>query len=75
LHADQVHIPVLLMHGKLDTTVPFAQSEEERDALTRAGKPVQFVTFEGDDHYLNLAETRIQMLSAVEAFLKAHIGS
>jgi dipeptidyl aminopeptidase/acylaminoacyl peptidase len=74
LHADAVRVPVLLMHGKLDTTVPFAQSEEERDALQRAGKRVELVTFEGDDHYLNLAETRIQMLTALEAFLKANIG-
>ena len=74
LHADQVHIPVLLMHGKLDTTVPIAQSEEERDALRKAGKAVEFVTFEGDDHYLNLAEDRILMLRTLETFLKAHIG-
>ncbi|HXC55895.1 MAG TPA: S9 family peptidase [Rhizomicrobium sp.] len=73
-HAGQVRAPILLMHGKLDTTVPFLQSEEERDALTRAGKKVEFVAMEGDDHYLSLAETRIQMLRTLEAFLKENIG-
>ncbi len=75
LHADQVRIPILLMHGKLDTTVPFSQSEEEQNALQRAGKKVDLVTFANDDHYLSLAETRIQMLTALEAFLKANIGN
>ncbi len=75
LHADQVRAPVLLMHGKLDTTVPYLQSEMERDALTRAGKKVEFVTFDGDDHYFSLASTRIQMLTALEKFLKENIGN
>ena len=75
LHADQVRIPVLLMHGKMDTTVSYDQSVEERDALARAGKKVDLVTFDGDDHYLTLASTRIQMLTALEAFLKANIGN
>jgi dipeptidyl aminopeptidase/acylaminoacyl peptidase len=74
LHADRVRIPVLIMHGKLDTTVPYAQGEAERDALQRAGKKVEFVTFDNDDHYLTLAETRIQMLTNLERFLKENIG-
>jgi dipeptidyl aminopeptidase/acylaminoacyl peptidase len=74
LHADQVRVPILLMHGRHDTTVPYDQSEEERDALQRAGKKVEFVTFDNDDHYLTLAETRIQMLTNLERFLKENIG-
>jgi dipeptidyl aminopeptidase/acylaminoacyl peptidase len=74
LHADQVRVPVLLMHGRVDTTVPYAQGEAERDALERAGKKVEFVTFDKDDHYLTLAETRQQMLTNLERFLAANIG-
>ncbi|MEJ0042064.1 MAG: prolyl oligopeptidase family serine peptidase [Rhizomicrobium sp.] len=74
LHADRVRIPILLMHGKLDTTVPYAQGEAERDALERAGRKVEFATFDVDDHYLTLASTRLQMLTNLERFLKANIG-
>ncbi|MBS0472341.1 MAG: S9 family peptidase [Proteobacteria bacterium] len=74
LHADQVKIPILLMHGKLDTTVRIAQSEAERDALQRAGKSVSLVVFDTDDHYLSLAATRNAMLSTLERFLHDHIG-
>jgi dipeptidyl aminopeptidase/acylaminoacyl peptidase len=75
LHADKVRIPVLLMHGRRDTTVAFAQSEEERDALARAGRSADLVAFDGDDHYMTLAGTRIAMLKALEDFLKNNIGS
>jgi len=66
--------PILLMHGELDTTVPIRQSELMVDALASAGKPVSFVKLEGDDHYLQLGSTRLQMLTALETFLDEHIG-
>ena len=74
-HADQVKIPVLLIHSDKDTTVKIEQSEIEEQALKHAGKQVEFVTLAGDDHYLEFGDTRIQMLKAIETFLAAHIGN
>jgi len=74
-HADQVKCPVLLMHGEGDTTVPIEQSELMNSALKSAGKDVQFIRFAGEDHYLNLADTRIRVLTETEAFLKKYIGN
>lgn len=74
-NADKVKIPILLLHGKNDTTVRVNQSELMADALKQAGKPVEFVTFEGEDHYLELADTRIRVLTEMERFLKKHIGN
>jgi dipeptidyl aminopeptidase/acylaminoacyl peptidase len=75
MHADRVQAPILLVHGKNYVTVPINQSEEERDALQRAGKPVELVELDSDDHYFRLAATRIRMLTEVERFLRAHIGN
>ncbi|HEX4159304.1 MAG TPA: alpha/beta fold hydrolase [Rhizomicrobium sp.] len=72
--ADQVKIPVLLLHSERDTTVPIIQSEIEDKALEHAGKQVEFDILPGDDHYLEFADTRIELLRKVEAFLAAHIG-
>src|SRR3569832_168995 len=68
-HADQVKCPVLLMHGEGDTTVPIEQSELMNSALKSAGKDVQFIRFPGEDLYMNLADTRIRVLTETEAFL------
>ena len=72
--ADKIKCPVLLMHGEGDTTVPIEQSEIMADAMKSAGKPVEFIRFPGEDHYLNLADTRIRFLKETAAFLEKNIG-
>jgi dipeptidyl aminopeptidase/acylaminoacyl peptidase len=74
-NAEKVKCPILLMHGEGDTTVHINQSEHEYDALKSAGKDVQFIRFAGEDHYLNFSDTRIRMLTELEAFLKKNIGN
>ncbi len=71
-HVAAVTAPVLLIHGRDDTVVPFQQSEVMADALKRAGKPVELVTLRHEDHWLSRSDTRYQMLQATVAFLKAH---
>ena len=63
-------VPVLLIHGKDDTVVPYEQSDLMADALTHAGKSVQFVTLKHEDHWLSRGPTRLQMLEASIDFLK-----
>ncbi|MBP7705207.1 MAG: S9 family peptidase [Caulobacter sp.] len=70
--ADRADAPVLLVHGKDDTVVLYDQSKVMNDALKRAGKPVEFVTLQGEDHWLSRGDTRLQMLRAVVAFLEKH---
>jgi dipeptidyl aminopeptidase/acylaminoacyl peptidase len=73
--ASKIKCPVLLLHGEGDTTVPIEQSEIMADAMKSAGKPVEFIRFAGEDHYMNLADTRIRFLKETEAFLKKNIGN
>jgi dipeptidyl aminopeptidase/acylaminoacyl peptidase len=71
-HVSAVAGPVLLIHGRDDTVVPFEQSEVMADALKREGKSVEFVTLKHEDHWLSRSATRLQMLEATVAFLKAN---
>jgi dipeptidyl aminopeptidase/acylaminoacyl peptidase len=71
-HVDRISIPILLIHGKDDTVVPFDQSAMMVDAMKKAGKPVQFVQLTGEDHWLSRSETRLQMLKATVDFLEAN---
>lgn len=48
--AANVKIPMLLIHGDKDENVPFEQSVIMRDALTKAGKDVEFVELPGEEH-------------------------
>ena len=69
-HVDAITVPVLLIHGKDDTVVPYEQSEVMRDAMQKAGKPVEFVTLKKEDHWLSGSVTRSQMLEATLDFLR-----
>jgi len=68
--ADKVSVPILIIHGKDDTVVPFEQSQMMADALARAGKPYQLVVLNHEDHWLSRGDTRLQMLQATMDFLQ-----
>jgi dipeptidyl aminopeptidase/acylaminoacyl peptidase len=62
--AAQADAPILLVHGKDDTIVPFEQSQELDRALRAAGKPVEFISLTGADHWLLKDDTRLAMAKA-----------
>lgn len=72
--ADAFTAPVLLIHGRNDLVVPIRQSERMRAALERAGKPVTLIRLKGEDHWLSSADTRLEALKALAAFVEEHIG-
>ncbi len=71
-HADQITVPLMLIHGRDDTTVPYDQSESIAKALKHSGKPVEFVTLDKEDHYLSRSDTRLQMLQVSVEFLRKY---
>jgi dipeptidyl aminopeptidase/acylaminoacyl peptidase len=68
-HADQITVPLMLIHGRDDTTLPYDQSADLAKALKRSGRPAEFVTLDKEDHYLSRSATRIQMLQSSLGFL------
>jgi dipeptidyl aminopeptidase/acylaminoacyl peptidase len=68
--ADKAVVPILLIHGKDDTVVPFEQSQTMCDALHRAGKTCDLVVLDKEDHWLSRSDTRLQMLKATIDFLE-----
>lgn len=61
--------PILLIHGRDDTVVPFRQSQIMAEALGPRGR---LVALDGEDHFLSRAATRQKMLSETVAFLEAN---
>jgi dipeptidyl aminopeptidase/acylaminoacyl peptidase len=68
--AAKADAPILLIHGRDDTVVPYKQSERMLAALRGARKPVELVTLAGEDHWLSRSETRTAMLEAAVAFVE-----
>lgn len=70
--AARADAPVLLIHGKDDTVVPYNQSLVMADALKDAGRPYELVALPGEDHWLSRAETRKRMLAETMRFVQQH---
>ncbi|MGE0582529.1 MAG: alpha/beta hydrolase family protein [Steroidobacteraceae bacterium] len=73
-NAQNIKVPVLLLHGTLDTDVFVEQSRTLRDRLKETGGTVRLVEFAGDDTYLNTVAVRKTLLTEIDAFLAAHLA-
>nr|WP_240049095.1 S9 family peptidase [Parerythrobacter lutipelagi] len=73
-HADAFAAPVLLVHGTYDLNVGSAHSKLMEDRLEGAGKSVDYLEFEGLDHYLVHSQARGIMLKRMGEFLDTSLG-
>jgi dipeptidyl aminopeptidase/acylaminoacyl peptidase len=74
MHAKDVAIPVLLIHGTLDVTTPIEHGRKMARALKSEKKQYKFVEIKDADRSLWRRSERETMLLEVEEFLKAHLG-
>jgi dipeptidyl aminopeptidase/acylaminoacyl peptidase len=68
--ADKIKVPVLLVHGDLDTNVSISHSDKMASVLPQA----EYARFKGLDHYLNDSAARVEMLTKMGALLDRTIG-
>lgn len=62
--------PTLILHGKQDSTVPFASAEAFERAMKRAGRPCKLVGYENAGHgFFNKGEARTLTLTEADKFL------
>ncbi|KUM54926.1 alpha/beta hydrolase family protein [Rheinheimera sp. EpRS3] len=72
-HADKVQVPVLLIHGTKDRSVPVKQSTAMFRALKNKKKSVEYIELEDGDHYLSTNSHRLETFKAMDRFLKSHL--
>jgi dipeptidyl aminopeptidase/acylaminoacyl peptidase len=73
-HAAKATKPILIMHGVNDPRVKLEQSELMVTALKKAGKQVDFVTFQGDGHGNFKWSNNLTMFRKTEDFLASCLG-
>ncbi|ESQ83572.1 hypothetical protein AEAC466_12920 [Asticcacaulis sp. AC466] len=71
-HAAKMNIPILIVHGKDDTVVPFSQSLAMVNALKTAKKDVTFIQYDHTDHWETNEAARADMYDAIVAFIEKH---
>jgi len=73
--AAQIRVPVLIMHGENDDTVPVEQARAMEAALKKAGHPVETLYLEKVGHWWPRDKQGEKFLQRVEAFLAANLGA
>jgi dipeptidyl aminopeptidase/acylaminoacyl peptidase len=51
--ADQIKVPLLIMHGSADQGIPVSQSQRMDAELTRLGKVHKLMVFDGEQHLIS----------------------
>ena len=67
-------VPVLLIHGTEDRSVPIEQSQHMDKALRAAGKDVRLVTYAGEGHADWSPRDEQSALTEVAGFIEGHIA-
>ena len=73
-HVDKFNVPVLIIHGEDDRRVPVQNAKEMRDALEKAGKPVEYMTRPKEGHGFYKEENNVDRYKITEAFLTKYLG-
>ena len=65
--------PIQLHHGTIDETVPMSWAEETCALLSTAGKSIECIYYEGEDHVFD-GDVKIQFLESTISFYKTHLS-
>ncbi len=71
-HIERIKAPLLLIHGKKDIVVDFAQSQSMYNKTKAAGKSVELVALPEATHHFRREADRVALLKAIDGFLQKH---
>lgn len=74
-HVSKNSVPMLLLHGTEDSTVPYMQSVVMFKALKKAGVAAELYSVEGAEHlwFFNSNEANQASLERMEQFFRKHL--
>jgi len=72
-NADKIKADVLLVMGGEDIRVPIIHGTTMRDALQRAGKPVEYVVYNDEAHGFNKHENVVDFYTRLEKFFAKNL--
>jgi len=71
--ADAIDVPLLVVHGELDTNVPVGEARRIVTALQELGRPVEYLELPGEGHEYRRASSRTRLLTDVVRFFASRL--
>ncbi len=72
--AKEIETPILLIATEDNTIVSVKQSRDMNKKLKRLKRNVEYIEFEGGEHWRTDEKIEVETLKAIEAFLEKHLG-
>ena len=73
--ATNIDVPLLVVHGELDTNVPIGEAHQIVAALRELERPVEYLELAGEGHDYRRAESRKTLTDRMLRFLDAHLSA
>ncbi|NIZ89559.1 S9 family peptidase [Kineococcus rubinsiae] len=71
---DAIDVPLLVVHGELDTNVPIGEAHQVVAALRALDRPVDYLELPGEGHDYRRASSRKTLAAAMVRFLAEHLA-
>jgi dipeptidyl aminopeptidase/acylaminoacyl peptidase len=71
--AENIDVPVLVVHGEHDTNVPIGEAHQIVRALRELDRPVDYLELPGEGHVYRQAKSRKQLAGVMTRFLHTHL--
>ncbi|HET9481842.1 MAG TPA: S9 family peptidase, partial [Candidatus Polarisedimenticolia bacterium] len=71
--AHRLGAPLLLVHGTADDNVHMQNSAQLLDALVTAGRPVEFMLYNGKGHAIAGRDARVHLFNRITRFIKENL--
>ena len=71
--AEAIDVPLLVVHGELDTNVPVGEARRIVAALEELGRPVEYLELPGEGHEYRRAASRQRLLQDLVRFLASRL--
>ena len=73
--AEELDIPLFIVHGKDDYRAAFEHAEVMRDALDEAGKSYDWLVKDKEEHGFYTPENTVELFERVEQFFDQHLAA
>ncbi|MDH2444495.1 prolyl oligopeptidase family serine peptidase [Amnibacterium sp. CER49] len=72
--ADAIDVPLLVVHGELDTNVPLGEATQVVRRLRAAGRDVEYLELPGEGHEYRRTASRARLAETMVRFLTRSLG-
>jgi dipeptidyl aminopeptidase/acylaminoacyl peptidase len=69
--AENIDVPLLVVHGELDTNVPIGEAHQIVQALRDLGRPVEYLQLDGEGHEYRRTDSRTLLITTMLGFLSS----